>query len=267
MSRLRLCVGGLAFEVAAQSVQTQQDASRRYGHWASDRPCHGATWVVDIDGSLPAPRGTADADVLLERRGPELSMRREDFVVAVRPDDNRASIRFAFPASLHSALRVLTSTALLCSGGLLLHASSVVDRERALLFAGRSGSGKTTLARLGAPGTALGDECCAVLPSGGGWICAPTPFWGEMAPATQPTVPSPLAAVYLIAHGARHRLERLEQGRRVQAILGCAFVFGADSILCTRALDASVALCASVPTRRLEFAPDPSVWQFLRLDA
>ncbi len=87
------------------------------------------------------------------------------------------------PALNPDLFRLLCSFLLMQKGGVLLHASSVVDGGRAWVFSGPSGSGKTTIAGLAGDRLVLNDETIALRPGPRGWEACATPFYGSGGPS------------------------------------------------------------------------------------
>jgi hypothetical protein len=106
------------------------------------------------------------------------------------------------------AMKIVFSALLLARGGGIFHAAGLVHGGEGYLFAGAHEAGKSTIAA-GAPGGAevLGDENVAVRKAVGGgyWIYA-MPRWAiggaGGAVAARPGRKAPLAACFILSHGA-----------------------------------------------------------------
>ena len=113
------------------------------------------------------------------------------------PDEERIDGEsVADPLALARAVRFATQPLLASQGWLLLHAASVVIRERAELFVAASGTGKSTLARAlsRAGAQLLGDEVAAVGPEGVAVHPGQSPH-GALGQVV------PLGTVHLLARG------------------------------------------------------------------
>jgi hypothetical protein len=159
-------------------------------------------------------------------------------------------------------LRVCFSLLIIRSGGLLLHAASVVSGGRGHAFTGPSGAGKTTVCRLAGPRTILTDETTIVRPNGGGFLVHGNPFPGELG-RFGPNAAFPLASVNLLVKDTAARISTLPPDEAVGALLANTFLHTRGSELAARALDNACAIAGAVPVRRLRFAPEPSFWEVI----
>jgi len=100
-------------------------------------------------------------------------------------DLTRRRVRFRLGLGLAlnpDLFRLLRGFLLVCDGGVLLHASAVVERERAWVFSGPSGSGKTTIAQLAGDRPVLNDETVTLRPGPRAHNAYATPFYGRAPP-------------------------------------------------------------------------------------
>ncbi|MBI1847745.1 MAG: hypothetical protein HYR86_12325 [Candidatus Rokubacteria bacterium] len=170
----------------------------------------------------------------------------------------------ASPALVAAFVSAIALDYLLDDGGLVLHATAVVDAGWAVAFFGPSGSGKTTLAeRLAGRGLAIvSDEAVVVRPAAEGWLAEGLPWRGRALRA-------PLAALVQLVQAPALAFEALDATALVRAL--------APNVYCTeeggrqlgRALEIAASLAASVPCLRMRFARDHDVWPALlaRLEA
>jgi len=135
---------------------------------------------------------------------------------------------------------------------LLVHAALLDLGGRGVLCCGAPGAGKSTLARL-LPDLAVGEELTLVRPGRDGFVAEAIPVRGERGGA------APLALVLELAHGPRHRLERLEGSAAVRSLARHVY-WPVDRRDAYAAAFGTVArLAATVPVFRLEFRPEPGV--------
>ncbi|MEO8078357.1 MAG: hypothetical protein ABI818_18665, partial [Acidobacteriota bacterium] len=125
------------------------------------------------------------------------------------------------------------------------------------------GAGKTTIARL-APADVmlLTDEVSYVRKVDGRYLAFGTPFAGELG-ASGMRVSAPVHAVYQLAQGERHHMERLATSDAVRTLMKNILFFADDSELTGQVFATACDVAASVPVYRLNFAADSSVWDFL----
>ena len=153
------------------------------------------------------------------------------------------------------------------TGGLVLHASSLDDNGRGLVFVGHSGAGKTTQLALwgGEPGTTpMNDDCTVVRvePDGRGPMCYGTP-WGGLAGIARNHA-APLAAVVILEQAASDYIELLPARTAVPLLAPRAFLPYWDAALMARALANLGAIASAVPVYRLQCRPTPAAVALVR---
>jgi hypothetical protein len=160
--------------------------------------------------------------------------------------------------------RVLISGRLAHLGGAVLHACSVADSGKALLFAGASGTGKTTMARLWhhAGATLMNDERTIVLTRNGKPVAGSTPWHGEdnrVSPLTAPP-----GAILFIGHSDRNRLTPLSPPEIVARLMTLSIIplFLKDAI--PRLLNLWSDVAEQIPCYDFGFIPDPSAVALVR---
>ena len=164
---------------------------------------------------------------------------------------------------IENFLRLFVALECLSTGGLLLHASGVMLRDKAYVCFGQSGSGKSTIAML-APGEGvMGDDVIAVRREASGLKAYSLPF-GHL-PGTL-NLSAPLAGLFRLRHAPRHSVRELSPARAVAELLSCSPFVHDDLGTELRALETALAFAASAPVLELGFCPDPSVWAFLAGD-
>ncbi|MEI6150680.1 MAG: hypothetical protein WCS01_16410 [bacterium] len=160
--------------------------------------------------------------------------------------------------------RILISGRLAHLGGAVLHTCSVMDGDRALLFAGASGTGKTTMARLwhGAGATLMNDERNIILMRNGKPVAGSTPWHGEDN-RVSPLTASP-GAIFFIRHGDHNLLRPLAPPEIVARLMTLSIIplFVEDAV--PRLLNLWSDLAEQIPCYDLGFKPDPSVVALVR---
>jgi len=140
------------------------------------------------------------------------------------------------------------------ANGLLLHASGAVIDGKAFVFAGHSGDGKTTLSRLlAAEGLELlSDERIALRREGESFRAYGTPWPGEGDVVSSSSYP--LAAVFLLKKGDRHRVNGGRPSLLAAELLSRAIVPYYLAEETQNVLEVVHHLASSVPLRELEFS-------------
>ncbi len=224
---------------------------------------------IDFDMDLIPPSGSdPEADVRVTRRSSHWLLERGDFCAEWDPSSRRGWIRqSANPYGIDAVLRIVHTLVLARQGGMLLHSASVIRNGKAFLFAGISGAGKTTISRLAPPdATLLTDEISYVRKGGGkegGYTAFGTPFTGELARLGE-NVSAPVAALYLLRHGAENRIDPVPAGEAARSLLANVLFFAEDEQLVQAAFHAAFEFVSKVPVSRLTFLPDSRVWELIR---
>ena len=249
-------IGGLEFHYVAGDGELRAMLRDRYRNFLTTPSSPSATLVLEV---APAAGDQAELDV--KASGSSWRIARGDFVAEWHPETRTGHVRQSRnPYSTDSVTRIVCSFLLGAAPGFLLHASSLVWNGRAYVFCGPSGAGKTTMTGLAPDGARLlTDEISCLRRVDGVWRAFGTPFAGELATSGE-RISAPVAALFRLHHGDAHRVDPLSGGAAVRAIMRNVLLFGHDATSQARALDAVCELTASVPTARLSFRPEPSVW-------
>jgi hypothetical protein len=254
---LAVDIGGFVFHYVAADSGLQSMLRERYRNFLTDGATPAATLLLDVTGTPVSDQ----ADLEVTPIDARWRISRGDFVAEWHPATRTARVRQSRnPYSTDSVTRIICSFLLAGAPGFLLHASSLVWRDRAYVFCGPSGAGKTTMTRI-APKEArlLTDEISCLRKTNGVWHALGTPFAGELA-ISGDRISAPVAGVFRLQHAPDHRVEMLPTVEAVRAIMRNVLVFGHEPDLHARALDAVFDLASAVPTARLNFLPEPSVW-------
>jgi hypothetical protein len=257
----RIEVAGLVFRIAGLGAPARAWVERRYAPFLTRRAP-----AIDVDvaaseryrpGRAPRPSATWSNGHFSLMSAPS----RADGTLA----DRRVSFRTAPGPALNPDLfRLLCGFLLLQEGGILLHASAVVDRGRAWVFSGPSGSGKTTIAGLAGRRRVLNDETIALRPSSRAWAACATPFYGsggpEMARANEQ---APLRALCFLRKADRFAHRRLSPGEAVRRAFPEVMLPKRDPRVAEHLLAALTTLASSVPAYELAFAPRAALWDYL----
>jgi len=254
-------VAGFVFRVAGLAATGRSWVEGRYGPFLSRRA---PTFGVRVrpgeryrPGRTPRPSATWDGG---------------RFALASHPSRAEGDLtrrRVAFRAGPGPALnpdlfRLLCSFLLMQKGGVFLHASAVVDGDRAWVFSGPSGSGKTTIAGLAGDRPVLNDETIALRPGRRGWQACATPFYGSGGPAmARVNERAPLRGLCFLEKADHFAHRRLSPAEAVARAFPEVMLPKRDGRVTERLLMTLAALTAAVPAWELAFAPDPALWGYL----
>ena len=254
-------VGGVPVRVNTTDPGFADLVRHRYGGFLSNSEHP----EVDFDVELAPPADTdPSADVRVTHSAGRWTLLRGDFRAEWEPAARRGWIRqTSNPYSIDAVLRIVHTLVLAREGGLLLHSASAIRNGRAFLFAGVSGAGKTTISRLAPPdATLLTDEISYIRRRGDGYVAFGTPFAGELAKLGE-NVFAPVAALYLIVHGAENRIDPVSPGEAARALLANVLFFAEEEQLVQAAFHAAFEFVSRVPVSRLTFVPDSRVWELI----
>lgn len=186
-------------------------------------------------------------------------MRSVRVVQTPRPGANGIVFASEYPWSEFIICRLLGR-----DGGLLVHASSVVFDDGALLFVGHSGAGKSTIAAIAerCGGVVLSDDRTILTVDGGEVRAWGTPWHGTLARTSAASVP--LRALYLLAQDVTDAVERVPTSRALKELFVRLIhprITGAEV---ERTMDALSVTLSTCPLRILRFRPSPSAVHLAR---
>ena len=263
MADVSLAIAGVSAAIATRDGDVARVVRERYkGFVSRDDTARPRAWHIEMNAASIAPPGADDVVVRSDGRPDRFLVSRGDLAGTVDLAERRGMVRLttANEYAVDSFLRILYSLALVEAGGLIVHAASLVRRNRAFLFCGRSGAGKTTVARLSRDATLLTDELSIVRLTEGGVHCHGTPFWGELARAGEDRA-APLQGIYFLHHGPHHVVERLRPRLALERLLPNVLFFAREPRLTGRVFELATTLVDAVPCADLTFSLDAGFWE------
>jgi len=265
---LTLAIAGVSIAVDLPDPGWGPTLRERYAAFLADGSA--AAWQVAVTHD---PRLEVAAGAWMRHEGPRTTFRMTEFEGWIDLAARQAAVSIPSEARAASALERTLAYLLMQAlprqhDGLLLHATAAVIAGRGYLFAGPSGAGKTTIARLAAGhADVLCDENIVVRLAAAGPELLSTPFWGMSSPPElirRVAARVPLAAIYILAHAADFRLERLAPAQAVLALLTTEKVTTERPESAAAWLTVAERLIAAAPVYRLGFRPTTELWDFLR---
>jgi hypothetical protein len=257
----RVEVAGLVFGVGGLDVAGREWVEGRYKPFLSRRVPKIRVDVRATEryraGRMPRPSATWTRRRFALASHParadgDLARRRVSFRIAPGPPLNP------------DLFRMLCGFWLLQEGGLLLHASSVVEQGRAWVFSGPSGSGKTTIASLAGRRRVLNDETIALRPGPRAWTACATPFYGSGGPTmARANASAPLRGLCFLRKADCFTHRRLSPAEAVARAFPEVMLPKRDPRVVEQLLAALAALAAAVPAWELGFAPRAALWSYL----
>lgn len=263
---LRLAVADINFEIRSPAADWLELLHDRYHLFAA---AGAPDWVVTLRG---------DPD--LQRAEPPWATH-EEMLTTFHVASSRGAIDLASnkaevyaPSALHAPSAVDRVLSFICTydlprrhDGLLLHGAAMVRHGQGLALSGRSGAGKTTASRVAAGhALVLTDENLVLSLAGPQPMLLSTPFWGASTPREmiqRVNVRAPLRALLLLEHGPEFRLERLNDGDAVLALLTTEKLAVERVSSASAWLEIAQRLVAATPTYRLYSRPTAELWPFL----
>ncbi len=204
-------------------------------------------------------------DLQVTNRGNEWLIERSDFRAIWNPSTGRGRIQQA--ASIYafdSVLRVVHTLMLPRMGGFLLHASSFVWNNRALLFSGAAGTGKTTIAKLAPPGASLlSDDVSCVARKRDSYNAIGTPFYCGLGRSGK-NLEAHIETLYLLAQASESKIEAVESGAAIRGLMENIICFVRDPQLVKLIFETACDFVSRIPVRRVTFAPNVSVWDIIQ---
>lgn len=214
----RISVAGIAVEFRGDA-NAAEIIDRRYCRFYLEPQGLNAGQSVDAVVGLdlypcpPDPWAGEFKDV--DCRGGHITLRGPGVEARIKEDATHATLHApCTERSIDGVLRYLLSQQVLMRGGLMVHASAVLKKERAWVFAGASGSGKSTLAQL-LGGRCLGDEAIILLPEGEIILAHATPYWRASPGYAE------IAALVFHKQGDTNELCALSQSRATAKLISC----------------------------------------------
>ena len=159
--------------------------------------------------------------------------------------------------NLHSLLcfptdQILFARLLADRGGIILHGSGLIFKEKGYLFVGHSDAGKTTLVKIfHHHARILNDDRMIVRKEDGSYYLYGTPWHGDLSLVARDRVP--LKAILFLNQAKENKVEKIEGLEAFKRLFGCTIKALVTEIWAKNALDICQALSREVPCYHLYF--------------
>ncbi|MDD5084855.1 MAG: signal peptidase I [Candidatus Omnitrophica bacterium] len=261
---LSLELGGIPLSLEADGASFISKLKNAFGNFETDK---------EPELRLIFKKRYSAIQKLIRRNIFKLTWKDEDFSLELpychtETDFEKKSI-FVTAYSKHGwgdFLRFIVSILIVERGGFLLHASGVVDGNRAYVFAGPSESGKTTIARLANDRKILSDETVAVVRNNGSFLASSTPFYGEFGRITENTG-FELKELYFLRKARAFEKKPLSPAEAFKNLFPNMMSRINDPKIAGRALENAAQFAEKVKCYELRFLPTPDIWRFLNGDS
>lgn len=148
--------------------------------------------------------------------------------------------------------QILFARLLADRGGIILHGSGIILKEKGFLFVGHSDAGKTTLVKIfNHHARILNDDRMIVRKEDGGFYLYGTPWHGELSLVAPDRVP--LSAILFLNQANDNRIERTQPLDAFKRLYGCTIKALVTERWAKNALDMCQALSGEVPCYDLHF--------------
>ncbi len=148
--------------------------------------------------------------------------------------------------------QILFARLLADRGGIILHASGIILKEKGFLFVGHSDAGKTTLVKIFRHhARILNDDRMIVRKEDGRFYLYGTPWHGELPIVAPDRIP--VKAIFFLNQAKDNRVERTEGLEAFKRLYGCTIKALVTGRWTEKALDICQALSREVPCYHLYF--------------
>jgi len=223
-----------------------------------------------LAAALPRPKdlrhlgGSQEEGLWLSEKENHVFLRSYDFAVSLDLRARSGEAQIVTEAAWQNVLRLVYFFDFLELGGLLLHASSLVHKQRAYVFPGPSGAGKTTIVAHSTGKAVLNDELSLLLrPEEGAEVLAyGTPFFGDWNRPGE-KLAAPVKGLYFPVQDRENRLIPLNPQETLNLLLPRVCTYTTWKPRLEKILDLAVQLSRRVPGFAFHFQPTNDFWQVL----
>ncbi|MGM9987196.1 MAG: hypothetical protein ACI35O_08205 [Bacillaceae bacterium] len=202
-------------------------------------------------------------DVEITEKDNQKIYSRKDYLMKVDKDFKEVRLYAHNNLSLkHALMNMYSSFIVKHNWGLLMHASSIVEREAAHIFTGHSGAGKSTVAKLSSPRQLLSDEAAVIHITDEQVTIYHSPFRSELTERADKEV-YPLADIQLLRQAKENKRVKMNQLKAYLELVDKVFFWTNDPNETTAVMKLLKRLVSSVPVYELYFEKNPSFWEVM----
>lgn len=196
-----------------------------------------------------------------------ISVETEFFNTYVDFENSSAKIKIAYHEDqvsiLRNAIKNFFVFWVISLGGVVLHASAVVDSSRAHVFAGPSGVGKSTVVNNSQKRLVLSEEVVAILKSKQGYDAFALPYSGDERLAFRSKEKHPLGSINILMHAKANTRRELTKSQALAQLY--ILPSGLTSISeKNKLLKRYEEIVAQIPCYKMGFKPDSTFWELFR---
>lgn len=254
-------IGGQAVQINCHS-ETMANWLRRNFHVTSPAEIN-PDLLIQLHGGYGTP--FADYNVAITKDVNAVFFRRADYLIETDANYRYAVISVHDELALKHALMNLYSSYIVHhQWGLLIHSSCVIDKGRAILFAGHSGAGKSTAAKLSHPRELLSDEATILKITSEGITVYDSPFRSEID-RTGTIEESPLAGIYLLNQAIHNHMVPFSRSNAFLQLMDKVFYWSHSPEETARILSLLQLVVSIVPVYDLHFQKNNTFWELISL--
>jgi hypothetical protein len=230
----------------------------------------GVRLEVVLAGELARPEGlrhlggSLEEGLWLTEEEDRVFLRSYDFTVSLDLRARSGEAQIVTSDAWQNVLRLVYFFDFLELGGLLLHASSLVHKQRAYVFPGPSGAGKTTIVEHSTGKAVLNDELSLLIWSdeGAGVVAYGTPFYGDWNRPGE-KLAAPVKGLYFPVQARENRVLALSPKETMNLLLPrvCAYTTWKPRL--EKIFGLAVQLSTLIRGFAFHFQPNHDFWQVL----
>ena len=269
MKATTLSINGIGLTLRFQEASTADRVARRYGSFFTTPPTDLELLIYHSDNMI-AREDRFEIRSFLE--GDTLNLHASSTRCFFDPRKGQGELKiapcaFGTEEIIENALRYIFQFLSVKHGGILVHASTVIDKERGLafLFMGPEGAGKTTIAALSKHlgHKVINDDLIFLEPEGSKILAKSIPFYGDSSIADcNDKQAFRVGGIYSIVKSRQTRALKVPLAVGVAELLSNVPYTECYTIdLYQRILDSSFNIVTHCPVFELEFSIEGPIWE------
>ncbi|MFH1159978.1 MAG: hypothetical protein V1733_03405 [bacterium] len=265
--RFNLRIGGIGLSVNAVKDPLFEAAVSKYEEFLTPEKFPEAVHFYYVQ-TLPQPEAitkTFDTykELFTTSLNRHLYIYRWDFIGIIELAARTGKFILFNPAFMtyESIIRIFYSLLTVENHGFLLHASSLIHKEKGYSFFGLSGSGKSTVVKLSESDECLTDELTMIKKDQGRYITAGTPFHGEIPLYINKT--AALANMFLLKKSETTHFRKMSRSEIYPILLRNVLFFSDDWELRQKIFTTIIDLADRVAIYEMNFEKNEKFWRII----